>query len=102
NSEEVKANTDRSTSPNPKPKTPERYKTPNGRLAISSTHEKDAPIINQERNRPITLWSTISLANKKKLKNAPMLDQKTNQSNPLVIEKLQTGSSPVKSFSHRR
>ncbi|KAL2469437.1 Uncharacterized protein Adt_37573 [Abeliophyllum distichum] len=104
NSDGVKANTNRSKSTNPKPKIPQRYKTPIGRPIISSTDEKNAksaPVISQKMNQSHALLSAISLTDKKNVKSAPMLDQKTNQSNTLVTEKLKTGTTPVKSFSQR-
>ncbi|CAI9776150.1 unnamed protein product [Fraxinus pennsylvanica] len=100
NSEGVKANTNKSTSPNPKPKIPRRSKTPNGRPTISSIDKKNvksAPVINQSN----TLLSTISLTDKKNVKSAPLLDQKKNQSHTIVTEKLKTGTNPVKYVSHR-
>ncbi|XP_022848772.1 uncharacterized protein LOC111371092 [Olea europaea var. sylvestris] len=104
NSEEVKANTNKSTYPNPKPKIPQRYKTPNGRPTIPPTDKKNAksaPVINQKMNQSNVLLSTISLTDKKNVKSAPVLDQKKNQSHTVVTEKLKTGTTPVKYVSRR-
>ncbi|KAK6146325.1 hypothetical protein DH2020_020194 [Rehmannia glutinosa] len=67
--------TNKSTPPNPKQKLPQRYKTPTGRPSISS------------------------LIDKKNMKSAPVINQKTNQT---TIDKTKPAFTPVvKSIIHK-